>query len=905
MVLSRRLQVTNKKYGKIKLLWQENYPDGVLGSAISDDGSVLYVSCYDRTRVFTRGGDEQNCFETDGFLQSSTTGSGKYTVITTLSKVLLISPKGYKTITEKQNISTARISSQGELIAVGIGKVVECFNLRGEPLWEHDVKEKIWGIAIAREAKKIAVGTGKEVYCFDFFGKLEWRYRTGNLISDIEISADGELITASSGKMLYLFSKRGQVLWSKEVGTVKCLSASDDFELIALGHSTKAIAYNKEGNVLFDHTAKDFINSIAVSPGGETVVAGTGSEIFSKSELYCFERHGEILWRYDAKGNINVVTTTKNGEFVAMGDSKRMYLFDNMMIASFTSIKLTESVETKLQALEKLGLKLEKERSLLKEARQKEKKTPLEALNLITRLDKDITALYNKYEQGRKKIPDWIKTLGLTMQVSAENINEILPIFAEYQDLKTSEQVQHVSATLIQEMVLIHNIMDAINKDKIAKMRSSKAVTILKTRMLEAMGAYNALEYEKKQLEGLHGKRVQFLMNLEDQIRTIFLDIISKRSYKRKLSQLAGTCDEFSGAYKRVVSDIEQRVESIAEWIKHDSDFPEDTGVYIEHDIVSHQESLQHHILVENNYDYDLKDLEIWCFANRSELQLLPQTSPTIFIDTIPKNSTKKLSFSYKFFNRPVSGIHGYIAFSPPRELLDTFSGGAEAPELKDGATVEAAAKQGSDETISKEALTELLKLEKTLKQCFSAPKAILGKLGIKREKGLGPETLTITDEELARVKGQLEGADSSGASSTKYLKFSIGDVPGPQFFIMPNKITQADYSALMDSELNKPWQRAIDLRETNLGKVTKFIKDHCSQFHIVKESGVKTKKGKAFVYWLSGVSRENVRALLTIIIRQRKKDVEVGFSSFSDDREYAAVIPQALITELKGRFQS
>jgi len=905
MVLSRRLQVTSKKYGKIKLLWQENYPDGVLGSAISDDGSVIYVSGYDRTRVFTKESEELNCFETDGFLTSSTMSNGKYTVITTLSKVLLISPQGYKNITQKQNISTAQISPKGELIAVGIGKVIECFNLRGEPLWEYDTKEKIWCLDIARHGKKIAVGTGKEVYCFDFHGKLEWRYRTGNLVSEIKTSADGELIAVTSGKMLYLFSKRGQVLWSKEVGTVKCLSASDDFEIIALGHSTKAIAYNKDGNVLFDYTAKDFINSIVVSPGGETVIAGTGSEIFSKSELYCFERHGEILWRYDAKGNINVVTTTKNGEYVAVGDSKRMYLFDNMMVASFTSFTLAESAETKIKALEKLGLTLEEEKTLLKEIKHKEKKAPLESLKLITGLDKNLTALYNKYEQGRKKIPDWITTLGLTVTVSDENINEILPIFAEYYDIKNSEQIQQVSAMLIQEMALIQNIMDAINRDKISKMRRSKAVNLLKMRLMEAMGAYNALEYEKKQLEELHAKKVQFLMNLEDHIRAIFLDIISKHSYKRKLSQLTGKCEEFGERYKQIVADIENRVESIAEWIKHDSDFAEDTGVYVEHDIVSQKESLFHNIMIENNYDYDLNDLEIWCFANRGELQLLSPAGSILTIDKIPKSSTKKLSFAYKFFNSPRSGIHGYIAFSPPRELLDTFSGTEEAGEA--GSKEEKPGETKENEADSKETLSDMIKLERTVKHCFSAPKVILGKLGIKKERGLGPETLTITDEELAQAKGHLDGAggSTSGVSSTKYLKFSISEVPGPQFFISPYKLSQSEYSALMDSELNRPWQRAIALKTTKLEEVKKLVENHCPQLHIVKESGVKTKKGKAFVYWLSGISREKHKVLLTIIIRQGKKNIEVGFSSFSEDKEYASLIPQTIISELKEHFSS
>ncbi len=908
MVLSRKLHVRNKKYGKIKLLWQETLSDGTMGCAMSGDGERFYNSSYDRTQIFSKSGKELGSFETDGFMSISLTFDGRFAVVTTLSQVLLISTEGYKVITNKSGIHKAAISPKGDIIVVAMDNLVECFNLRGEPLWESDLKYRIWEIGISREARRIIIGTGKEVCCFDFYGKLEWRYRTGNLISEMAVSIDGGLVAACSGKQIFLFNKLGQVSWSKEVGTVKCLSASDDFSVIALGHEKDIIAFNHEGGALFNFTAEDFVNSISISAGGETVIAGTGSEIFNKNRLYCFERHdSEPLWSYDTRGNVACVSCSGSGEFVAAGDSKRVYFFDNVMIIAFTCAHLIKASETKIKALEKLKIKLKQEKQLLEQAKSKEKKKPVEALKLAAQVDRDITSMYTKFERARKNLPDWIRTLGLSVTISEEHIGEILPIFAEYNEIKDSGDVDLVSKILIEEMMLIQSVMDAVNKDKINKMRNSRAIQALKIRMIEALGAYNALAHEKDFLDRLQGQKVQFLMNLEDQIRTIFLDVLSKRSYKRKLSVLAGKSDEFSNQFREQVREVRNRVEYIAEWIKHDSDAPEDTELYIEHEIVNRNDYLDHTIAIENNYDFELRDIEVWAFANRGELQLLGNTNPRIFIPSILKNSKRELNFRYKFMDTSRSGIHGYIAFSPPREFLESVTLLDKANELQ-GLSQPGGEEELDDETTRAE-LKELLKLESAVKQCFRpfAPKTILGKLGIKTSRGLGPETLSISEKDIGLSmddEGE-EGQDLS-CSTTKYLKFSINEVPSPQFFIAPNPLTHLQYSQVMDSELTRPWQRAIDIKNVKkIGEVKRAVLGHTGQLHLVKESKVKTKKGEAQVYWFSGIAKENVKVLLTIIIRKGRKTAEVGFSSYSDDAQYMKILPQTIIADLKERFQT
>ena len=197
------------------------------------------------------------------------------------------------------------------------------------------------------------------------------------------------------------------------------------------------------------------------------------------------------------------------------------------------------------------------------------------------------------------------------------------------------------------------------------------------------------------------------------------------------------------------------------------------------------------------------------------------------------------------------------------------------------------------------------MKLEGMVRQCFSpfGPKAILGKLGIKKDRGLGPETLTIADDEVALSKSQVEAGGGGSASSTKYLKFSINEVPGPQFIITSLPMTQDEYSRLMDNELSDPWQRAIELPLADADEVRSIIRSRCKQLNVVKDSEVKTRKGKAFIYWYSGKTQTGKRLLLTIIIRQRKKDVEVGFSAYSDEKGNVEAFPQNIIAELKERF--
>ncbi|HID71476.1 MAG TPA: hypothetical protein EYP29_01870 [Thermoplasmata archaeon] len=413
----------------------------------------------------------------------------------------------------------------------------------------------------------------------------------------------------------------------------------------------------------------------------------------------------------------------------------------------------------------------------------------------------------------------------------------------------------------------------------------------MKERLNEAKGAYNSLFFEKNELEALHTKKVQFLMNLEDQIRNVFLDIISKRSYKRKISKILRECNEFSKRFYNELREIQERVEKISEWTKHDTDQPEDTEIYVVHEVIGRGDKLLHHITIENNYDYELKDLEIWCFANRGELRLEDGEDAQRHIESIPKNTTTKVRFSYKFINRPISGIHGFIAFSPPKEYLEMM-----------------AEKEGVEERIKEEQKGESENHQEAKKGGMisfgtSTAKSLLEKLGLKRERSQAQELLSINDEEVVLSKGDVGEHRESPSATTKYLKFSIINLPGPEFFVRSFPLSHDEYSRIMDGGLSKPWQRAIELKSADAKKVSEMVLKYCSNLYLVKESKVRTKKGTAFVYWLSGIAMEKVKVLLTVVIRQRKNTVEVGFSSYCDERSYVQNIPKEIIKALKKEF--
>jgi len=214
----------------------------------------------------------------------------------------------------------------------------------GNLVWQKDLVSGSWAIdiAISDDGNYIVVGdVDNKVYLCDKNGNELWTYTLGDWATAVDLSHDAEYIVAGSwDEYIYLFAKNGTLLWDFRLPdqiSYKSVSISNDSNCIVAGYNSfdeNIACFDIVGNSLWNISTGDYIIH------GVSVAAEGGFTAVGSSQDFCFlDENGNILWRHEARNFVNDASITPDGSKVAAGseDTYIYYISSGYVVSEFPS----------------------------------------------------------------------------------------------------------------------------------------------------------------------------------------------------------------------------------------------------------------------------------------------------------------------------------------------------------------------------------------------------------------------------------------------------------------------------------------------------------------------------------------------------------------------------------------
>ncbi len=285
------------------------------------------------------------------------------TIIAGGDQLIVLSRDGEKRWTAWGS-SLLDVSSDGNYILTGQGRVVRLISGTGTFLWEQPLDTVITDVSIAPDASVIAANGGGQIRTFTLSGKMIASNTTmainhvriapsgrqilittsrGVLFSDpairtlwsdlnatqdlVDITRDGSSFVTLTNDRIRKYNASGNLLWDTRVpgGNALALAYSGDGSTVVLGMDDNTVrALDRNGTLLWTANATNWITSVAVSDGGNTIVAGSRDK-----KVHVFNRAGTRLGVFSAKSPIDPysVAVTRDGSLIVVVDQTAVYGF--------------------------------------------------------------------------------------------------------------------------------------------------------------------------------------------------------------------------------------------------------------------------------------------------------------------------------------------------------------------------------------------------------------------------------------------------------------------------------------------------------------------------------------------------------------------------------------------------
>jgi len=172
-----------------------------------------------------------------------------------------------------------------------------------------------------------SIGNGHSlVSLYSDDGTRLWEYQAYMYVMGISISEDADTIAANVRRTpLVVLDINGDILWQiKPKYMMESVAVSPDGNFIAAGTQYKLLYYNRAGDLLWEYDTDDYIRDIAISEDGR-YLAGKYQD-----DVCFFDGFGELLWKRPVEDGIGSLTISGIGMTVAVGtENNSVCLFDN------------------------------------------------------------------------------------------------------------------------------------------------------------------------------------------------------------------------------------------------------------------------------------------------------------------------------------------------------------------------------------------------------------------------------------------------------------------------------------------------------------------------------------------------------------------------------------------------
>jgi WD40 repeat protein len=319
-------------------LWQsQKYTGDPKAVTMSADGQIIASSGSDGSLYFlNREGREIGSYSSTGFVRAASMSPDGQIVVSGQGKTVCIWDRRGTSIGKSQEDGTAitalSISSTGKLIAVGNSSGNIClWNYQGEKLRQFQGHgSSIRAIAVSSIGQIIVSGSDDSaIHLWDQYGNLlkELQGHTSG-IRGISISAEETVVSCSGDDTIRLWNYEGRQLGEfKHPGYVNTIAISADGKTIVSGSgipgSRSSIfavhLWDRQGNLLREHREhEDSVHAVAINADGQIVVSAGGTQIIQwnliANKIQKFHVHTTSLHK-----NIWTVAISADGQRIVSG----------------------------------------------------------------------------------------------------------------------------------------------------------------------------------------------------------------------------------------------------------------------------------------------------------------------------------------------------------------------------------------------------------------------------------------------------------------------------------------------------------------------------------------------------------------------------------------------------------
>lgn len=229
-------------------------------------------------------------------------------------------------------VQAAAVTADGSRIVIGArDNRARAFDRAGEPSWEFRATNSVLGVDISADGRWTAVASeDRYVYLLDATGQALWQHKAERAMNNAAVADDGSLVAATSDdRSFYVLDGRGRLLWREELGIgvtgVAIYGGGDDARVVIGSDDGYITIYSRDGDLLLQARLDYDVRSVAVTPNGGRIVAGTSDGLVTLLD----GATGRRLWSYKTGRTVNSVAIAHDGQTILAGSSdKQAYLLD-------------------------------------------------------------------------------------------------------------------------------------------------------------------------------------------------------------------------------------------------------------------------------------------------------------------------------------------------------------------------------------------------------------------------------------------------------------------------------------------------------------------------------------------------------------------------------------------------
>jgi ABC-type sugar transport system permease subunit len=229
-------------------------------------------------------------------------------------------------------VTAAAVTADGAHIAIGSrDNHLRLFDRAGKLTWDFVAQNSILGADIAPDGKWVAVASeDRNVYLLDEAGRPLWQFKAGRAMNNAAVADDGSLVAATSDdRAFYVLDGRGKLLWQEDLGigvSGAAIYGTGDNARVVIGSDDGYITiYSRTGDPLLQSRLDYDVKSVAVTPNGTRIAAGTSDGLVTLLD----GATGKRLWNYKTGKTVNSVALTQDGRTILVGsEDKQAYLLD-------------------------------------------------------------------------------------------------------------------------------------------------------------------------------------------------------------------------------------------------------------------------------------------------------------------------------------------------------------------------------------------------------------------------------------------------------------------------------------------------------------------------------------------------------------------------------------------------